>query len=72
MAYAQSKLQIWVNIVAVFVGVVVVVVFSFFPSPLSSSALKLGQAGPSHGGSFAKVPPLLRTWPISMARSKTD
>lgn len=46
MVCAPSKLQIWVNIVAGFFCL-----FGFFP-PLFSSALKLGQASPSHGGSF--------------------
>lgn len=70
MACAPSKLQIWVNIVAV---ILLLLLFSlFYPPPLPSPALKLGQAGPSHGGSLAKVPPLPRTWPISMARSETD
>lgn len=47
MVCAPSKLQIWVNIVDGFFCL-----FVWFSLPLFSSALKLGQASPSHGGSF--------------------
>lgn len=68
---APSKLQIWVNIVAV---LLLLLLFSPPPTTLLQFCIKAGSGRPLPRRLFsigaAKVPPLPRTRPISMARSK--